>query len=721
VREGDARLLGYAPVGMRPCLVGMALFILGGCGNPPAGSPFSVDAGMGDIVSDRATSDAEGDRGPVGPPCLDDRQCDDLIACTFDACDRAAGRCQNIPDDSRCQNDVFCDGVEICDAMLGCRRGQSVTCGDDRVCTIDRCVEEKRTCEHADRDADGDGNPDGRCVMGGDCDDTDPSVFTGHPEICGNRKDDDCDGEIDESGCQTPNYDTCLDPLTARESGIYEIDTTAAAYDYGGTCAPMQPAGRRDVVVALELDEARDVDVVAEAPAGALAIGIAGQCDRLATEIACSSGLTGPLGNVLARTRVRNLAAGNYPLYIWADRDEKVVLRITYAPPSTPPTNETCGTASPIAPGSAVIAALTGATKDIASRCTPMSGDLLYKFDLAAPADVTVFGTSIDGQGAPIVSLRRAACAKLEDEIACGSGASARAFARALPAGTYFVAVAATAPSDVRVELEIAQVTPPPADERCETAPRIEPNRTIAVSLYDHTDDVGFGCSDPGAVDAAYSLQIDEPSDVLLLMRFSSGDIGTLALANSTCGPSALACAKEGVTPMRAAVRSAPPGAYRAVVETRVGNPVELTALVRKAVPPSLIPFADTCATAPVIDELGGFYQGSTSNAQPDYSAGCDSSGTGPGGAPDQMLKLVLSSRRRVIFDMLGSSFATLLDVRKGDACPGAEIERGCAAGYVAQRSFLDLTLDAGNYWVQVDGFNGEQGTWFLDVRVIDP
>ena len=85
-------------------------------------------------------------------------------------------------------------------------------------------------------------------------------------------------------------------------------------------------------------------------------------------------------------------------------------------------------------------------------------------------------------------------------------------------------------------------------------------------------------------------------------------------------------------------------------------------------------------------------------------------------------MMLVRNNRaQRVIFDMQGSSYATLLDIRKGDACPGAEVTRGCSAGYAPMRSFLDMTLDAGTYWVQVDGYGGEQGTWFLDVRMLDP
>ena len=38
-----------------------------------------------------------------------------------------------------------------------------------------------------------------------------------------------------------------------------------------------------------------------------------------------------------------------------------------------------------------------------------------------------------------------------------------------------------------------------------------------------------------------------------------------------------------------------------------------------------------------------------------------------------------------------------------------------------SEKEVLDMTLDAGTYWVQVDGYAGEQGTWFLDVRVLDP
>jgi hypothetical protein len=44
-----------------------------------------------------------------------------------------------------------------------------------------------------------------------------------------------------------------------------------------------------------------------------------------------------------------------------------------------------------------------------------------------------------------------------------------------------------------------------------------------------------------------------------------------------------------------------------------------------------------------------------------------------------------------------------------------------CAVGYYQGRSYLDLVLSAGTYYVQVDGYLLDEGPWFLDVRVVDP
>jgi len=52
-------------------------------------------------------------------------------------------------------------------------------------------------------DADGDGHyaESDSCALGDDCDDNDNTVHPGAPEVCGDEKDNDCDGEVDEGCC----------------------------------------------------------------------------------------------------------------------------------------------------------------------------------------------------------------------------------------------------------------------------------------------------------------------------------------------------------------------------------------------------------------------------------------------------------------------------------------------------------------------------------------
>ena len=147
---------------------------------------------------------------------------------------------------------------------------------------------------------------------------------------------------------------------------------------------------------------------------------------------------------------------------------------------------------------------------------------------------------------------------------------------------------------------------------------------------------------------------------------------------------------------------------------------MQLTAFVRPAVPTTVVPFSDGCADALAIGPNGGFFQGNTANHKADFDAGCDQGKQPKGSARDQLLKLELAAPRRVVVDMQGSGYPTLLAVRKGPDCPGMELAKACAVGFYPDRSFLDLTLDAGTYFVQIDGYSGQFGPWFLDVFVAE-
>lgn len=712
-----------------------ALTLCAGCASRGVPDPFAVDGGAGGgggqpAMSASNSGGAEVDAGDptLGGPCVDDAQCDDGLACTSDACDATLGRCRFSPDDAPCQNTVYCDGAERCDNKLGCVSGAPVTCEDGSSCTIDTCDEATHLCSHALRDADHDGDPDAHCG-GHDCDDADPTVSSKSPEICGDGKDDDCDGAVDEAACVSPEHDTCSDPLKIEASGAYALDTTGAALDYATSCGALSKPGPADVVAALVLPAGSPVDVALTARTdGALvSVAIAAQCGAPTSELACGASYVSAAGGQVSKTIARGVGGDvsksiALPIYVATKPASAVTLDVQILAPSAAPDNETCGSAAPVDLGVPFAAPIIGPAKDLASACETPLGELVYAFTLPAASDVTAYATSLDGDGLPALSLRGEGCAFPGDEIACNLAEASRLFRHALPAGDYFLSVSATAPTVAQVTIEASAPTAPSADETCASAPAIQPNQTLSVGLGMHQEDINLGCFTGGA-DAAYALDLPAASDVLLAMRIAQGDAGGVALARPACGGAEdlLACGAGATSPLRASLRGVPKGSYRVVAESANGSDVTLTALVRPATPTTLVPFADACADALVIPPEGGFFQGNTANNTADFSAGCDQNNGLPAGAPDQILSLELPAKKRVVLDMSGSTYATLLDVRKGPACPGTEVPAGCTIGKSSSRSYLDLTLEAGTYYLQIDGFYGDSGAWSLDVRVVDP
>ncbi|MCS6899921.1 MAG: putative metal-binding motif-containing protein [Myxococcales bacterium] len=719
---------------VRPPLVllhALALLLLA-CSQGSNLAPFSSfqDAGPNGESPDGGAKDAEagladgGNDPTLGKPCVNDEDCGDDVPCTLDRCDPEAGRCRNIPDDKVCADDSACNGSEVCDPKLGCRPGPPITCSDGEVCTIDKCIEDELgiSCQHVLRDADGDGDVDANC-KGGDCDDTHPRISSKAAEICGNNVDDNCDGQVDEEGCIQPAHDRCDDPLLLPGPGLYSISLAGAKLDTSSTCAPVSLPSLREVVAGLIVPEGppRQVDVRVTWPSGINAFSLGKQCGVAEEELACAVSVpNSTAGGQVAKLRVHSLAPGVYPLLVYSSQDTTASISYQLGPASSPPANETCSTAALLLPDTPTVAPIVGTSPNVPSQCgSPTFPDLVYRMELDHPYDVRVFASPADGVGTAVASIRNAACSLLTDEITCATGSLASAFARKLGPGPIYVSVASSAGSDLNLLVTLSPPTDPLPEESCSPSPPLlAPNKDRALDLTDHTDDHTL-CS-IGQPDAAFSLPLQEPSDLLLVLRTSNSTSGTLSLAHPACTSSDLLSCKSALpSPLRLPLRNVTPGDYRVIVDLSSPTPAQLTPLVRKSLPPLFVPFADTCEDAQLIPLEGGSFQGNTANVNAQYAAGCDQ-GNAPN-APDQMLRLDLPQKKRVVFDMNGSAYPTLLNIRKGPGCPGKEVSLGCTIGTLPQRSFLDLTLDEGTYFVQIDGFNGASGAWFLDVFVSDP
>jgi Putative metal-binding motif len=706
-------------------------FVALSCGDRFVPSPFASSGGStedGGVDSRPGAADAGGPAGPgalpnevLGGPCIDDAQCDDAIDCTFGVCDPTLGLCRFVADDERCGDGVFCNGIERCDPRIGCSAGPPTSCSDSTPCTIDRCDEATRTCIRIDRDVDGDGDVDGNCRPGADCNDLDPRIASTAPELCSNQRDDDCDGAVDEAECRLPEFDTCDGSLAIGGPGSYLVSPAGAVLDYGAVCAADSPSVR-ELVLLVDVPEgdARDLDVVARAPFGNLALARPSACGATPEPSECARGAQLASGEGVARLHLYSPAPGAHAIYLYTDSNAEIQIDVADGPASLDATNVSCDVRLVLEPGVPADMDLAAASGVIVeSACPTDRVDRYFEFTIDAPSDVRLVAQSLDGLGDPRLSIRSDDSCPLSSELRCNQRDLASTRLRALPAGTYALALSASGPTSARLELEVGAPTEAPPTDRCDASPALAQNRTEVLDYADLDDDIAVGCS-PGALDTARRLDLGGTSDVLLVARFSPGDVGAVALSPPSCEErDSLGCSRTSEELARVSRRALPAGEYRVVIESLLGLPATVLAATRPTAAPTFVPGSDACADALTIDPAGGIYQGNTSNAAPDLSASCDFAT--PTGAPDQVLRLALAAPRRVVFDMRGSDFDTLLDIRRGPDCPGDEVALGCAVFSAGDRSFLDLNLPAGDYFVQIDGYAGASGNWLLNVFVLDP
>jgi len=691
--------------------------------SPPALLVLHYDAGSdADGALDSRPGiypDGAPDANPyLGGPCVDDGQCNDNIACTYDSCDKSVGRCLNVPDNSQCQDGIYCDGMELCVPGHGCEPGAVVSCDNGNECETATCVEKTKSCQYTPRDVDQDGDPDAHCVPKHDCNDLNPAVSSLHAEVCANGIDDNCNGLIDEHPCVVPQGDTCADALVLGGAGTYSMSTVGCNDTFTTSCSVSVPTAGQNVVGAITVPPGGNVDLEVWVTAGVeMALAIQGSCGVATSELACGSGP----GATSVRARAYGVGPGTYYAVVTTQSPSPSVgVQVVLLPPTPAPTDVDCASATSITPGAPVTVSIVDPLPtNLPTVCPATTGQLTYSFTLAQTQDVRIYASTVRGSGSPVIGLRSPHCTDLTDELACEVAGSVALYEQSVPAGTYVVTLAATAPIDATLDVEVSAPTSPAPNQTCTAPPIVSANQRVTIDLSSHENAIKDGCFTSGP-DAAYDLSLARASDVLLVLQIPQSESGGVSLDSPTCdAPSQLACT-TGDTPVRASRRNVRAGDWRVVVADQLGLQGTLDVLVRGTVAPTIVPSggASTCAQA--IDASGGgFFTGDTSTVMPSLMSGCDA--PNQAGERAQVLSLNLTKPQRVVLDMANSSFETLLELRQGPSCPGDPVNNACYVGFGAQRSFLDIELPAGSYWIYASGYNGADGTWDLDVRVLPP
>jgi hypothetical protein len=310
-------------------------------------------------------------------------------------------------------------------------------CGDSFECTIDRCVADGTRCARDPRDEDGDGVGDRDCPGGGlggggDCNDADPTVGGGLPEICRDLKDNDCDGltDYEEDVCGPPfGNDTCETALPLFVGmGVAVSGDTSAHTDTRRSerCGGDGP----DAFYVLELPEPRRLLLrVWSATIDPVVSVIAGGCGG--AEIGCNDDRTQSYTDG-SRLEFRSLPAGTYFIAVDGALPPDAgphILEYTVGPPQGP---ADCGDPVNATEGGTFVGTLPPAPSFDLSPDWGTCGDVMSmageeeRFRMDLPASTFVRATS---EGTPFVShlyARRTECRATvppgTSELACASG-----------------------------------------------------------------------------------------------------------------------------------------------------------------------------------------------------------------------------------------------------------------------------------------------------------
>jgi hypothetical protein len=116
--------------------------------------------------------------------------------------------------------------------VLGrCYPATDTPCDTHATCITSTCNEQAQTCSYTTigtTDADHDGHTDQACG-GDDCNDLDPSIYAGHPELC-DGKDNDCNGLIDDYAviARGPEYSSIVPSPAVSGTSAGTFLTTSA-------------------------------------------------------------------------------------------------------------------------------------------------------------------------------------------------------------------------------------------------------------------------------------------------------------------------------------------------------------------------------------------------------------------------------------------------------------------------------------------------------------
>jgi hypothetical protein len=515
---------------------------------------------------------------------------------------------------------------------------------------------------------------------------------------------------------------TCDSPILLT-AGNMSGSTSRGDSDSEGSCGS---TGGKEVVYQLDLASRQRVTLEVDPTFDSVLYIRKGECAD-GEEIACNDDTTTTSSSRsnrnFSKSRIDQvLDPGTYYVFVDSGNDRGGSFKMDVALADVPSMADVCKTARVLNNGGTLSASNEQLVDNVRASCGDgaKGRDQVYRLEVPHKSRVRVTVHSDDYN--PVVHVR-SQCADDQSEVGCensGYGSGDATFHAVLDPGTYY-AFADSADSSEEGKYTIsAEVATPggtgvQGDACADAIPIGKGDQHIEVDTFEARDDVSGKCGGSGAPDVIYRLDVARRSRVSL--RIADSEAQHIAILSRGCGDRAqeIACS--------AAIDEVlVPGTYYVAIDGAHQDDFGKAAFDIKVRDVGAQEAA--CKAAQTLAD-GQTINGTTAGAGDKFNTSCGGREDSQS-SPDRIYKIVLPSRQRIRLELATTSWDGVLALRR--ACvdpPGSSGPRGAEVvcnndSDDANHSRIEVTLDAGTYYVLVDGHqSGNEGPFSLTYKVI--
>ncbi len=511
---------------------------------------------------------------------------------------------------------------------------------------------------------------------------------------------------------------TCEAPIPLA-SGTVSGSTTHGEHENAGSCGQ---SDSRELVYELDVAHRERITIEVEARFDSVLYIRKDDCGDPSSEIDCNDDGPDRTHSRLERT----LEPGKYFVFVDGYGQESGTFKMTVSTSDVLALSEICQKAQPLAVGVLEKATTAGGADDARATCGggALGADSAWRAELPSRARVRIVEHS--DEIAPVVHMRRS-CSDEQSEVACGEGGGAAgdaAVTGVFEPGSYAVFADARERDTTGAYTLLFETAPTggeatPGDGCGDAAPLAGAGRgpsgggTVAGDTFAARDDVAGSCGGAGAPDLVYRLDVPRRSRFLASLDAEEAPHVLVVWRRCADRSTEVACGR-GVDEVL------DPGSYFVAVDGSAPDAFgrfTLSYALR-----DLTGQAGACAGAPLLGE-GRTLGATTAGATDKFVTSCGGSDPAASG-PDKVFRLVLRAQTTVQIVVSAPGFDAAVAIRKACAdgtANAGDIEVGCEADAdSAHHTSIERTLDAGTYWLVVDGQSpNDEGPFTVEYRTV--